>query len=68
MVMVIDGDGDGDEVDGEYEKWLLNMLHWWYAAFDKDFINLIYTNKANPWQSYKVTVINKVLKYTTNIW
>ena len=58
MVMVIDGDGDGDEVDGEYEKGLLKMLHWWY---------LIYTNKCNLWQSYKVTVINKVLKYTTSI-
>ena len=21
------GDGDGDEVDGEYVKWLLKMLH-----------------------------------------
>ena len=30
MVMVIDGDGDGDEVDGEY----LKMLHWWYAALN----------------------------------
>ena len=38
MVMVIDGDGDGDEVDGEYEKWLLKMLHWWYSATNKDFI------------------------------
>ena len=31
MVMVIDGDGDGDEVDGK-------MLHWWYAAVIKGFI------------------------------
>ena len=38
MVMVINGDGDGDEVDGEYVKWLLNMLHWWYAAVIKNFI------------------------------
>ena len=52
MVMVIEGYGDGDEVDGEYVKWLLKMLH------------LIYTNKANLWQSYKVTVINKMLKST----
>ena len=34
--MVIDG--DGDEVDGEYVKWLLKLLHWWYAALNKDFI------------------------------
>ena len=32
MVMVIDGDDDGDEVDGEYVKWILKMLHCWYAA------------------------------------
>ena len=38
MVMVIDGDGDGDEVDGEYVKWLLKMLHWFYAALNRDFI------------------------------
>ena len=38
MVMVIDGDGDVDEVDGEYVKWLLKMLHWWYVAVIKDFI------------------------------
>ena len=37
MVMVIDGDGDGDEVDGEYVKWLLKMLHWCYAAVIQDF-------------------------------
>ena len=61
MVMVIDGDGDGDEVDGEYVKWLLKMLHWWRAAVIKDFI---YTNKANMWQSYEVTVINKLRKST----
>ena len=29
MVMIINGDGDVDEVDGEYVKWLLKMLHWW---------------------------------------
>ena len=38
MVMVIDGDDDGDEVDGEYVKLLLKMLHWWHAALNKDFI------------------------------
>ena len=38
MVMVIDGDGDVDEVDGEYVKWLLKMLHWCYAGVIKDFI------------------------------
>ena len=38
MVMVIEGDGDGDEVYGEYVKWLLKMLRWWYAALYKDFI------------------------------
>ena len=38
MVMVIDGDGDGDEVGGEYVKWLLKILHWWYAALIEDFI------------------------------
>ena len=38
MVMVIDGDGDGDEVNGEYVKWLQKMLHWWYAALNRDFI------------------------------
>ena len=38
IVMVIDGDGDDDEVDAEYVKWLLKMLHWWYAALNKDFI------------------------------
>ena len=38
MVMVIDGDGDGDEVDGEYVKWLLKMLQWRYAALNKYFI------------------------------
>ena len=38
MVMVIDGDGVGHEVDGENVKWLLNTLHWWYAAVIKDFI------------------------------
>ena len=53
MVMVIDGDGDGDEVDGEYMKWLLKMLHWWCAAL-----------KVNLWQYYKVTVVNKMLKST----
>ena len=26
MVMVIDGDCDGDEVDGEYVKWLLKIM------------------------------------------
>ena len=31
MVMVIDGDGNGDEVDVKYVKW----LHWWYAAVIK---------------------------------
>ena len=38
MVMVIEGYGDGDEVDGEYVKWLLKMLHRWSAALNKDFI------------------------------
>ena len=38
MVMVIDGGGDGDEVDGEYVKRLLKKLHWWYAALNKDFM------------------------------
>ena len=38
MVMVIDG--DVDEVDGEYVKWLLKMLHWWYAAVIKDLMEL----------------------------
>ena len=38
MVMVIDGDGDGNEVDCDYMKWLLKMLHWWYSAVIKDFI------------------------------
>ena len=38
MVMVIDGDGGGDEVDGECVKWLLKMLHWWYATVVKDFM------------------------------
>ena len=33
----MDGDGDGDEVDGEYVKWLLKMMHWWYAALNMDF-------------------------------
>ena len=36
MLMVING--DGDEVDGEYEKWLFKMLRWWYAVVIKDFI------------------------------
>ena len=36
--MVRDGDGDGYVVDDEYVKWLLKMLHWWYAALNKDFI------------------------------
>ena len=36
MVIIIDG--DGDEVDVEYVKRLLKMLHWWYAALNKDFI------------------------------
>ena len=36
--MVIVGDGDGDEVDGEYVKWLPKMLHRWYAALNKYFI------------------------------
>ena len=35
MIMAIDG--DGDEVDGEYVKWLLEIA-WWYAAVIKDFI------------------------------
>ena len=52
MVLVIDGDGDVDEVDGEYEKWLLNMLYWWYAALDKDFIKFDLHK-----QSYSVTII-----------
>ena len=39
MVMFIDGDGDVDEVGGVYMKWLLEMLHCWYAALNKDFIN-----------------------------
>ena len=38
MVIIIDGDDDGDEVGGVYVKWLLKMLHWWYAALNKDFI------------------------------
>ena len=38
MAVVIDGDGDVGEVDGEFVKWLLKMLHWWYAALNKDFI------------------------------
>ena len=38
MVMVIDGEDDVDEVDGENVEWLLKMLHWWYAAVIKDFI------------------------------
>ena len=43
MMLLIDGDGhigygDDDEVDGEYVKWLLKMLHWWSAALNKDFI------------------------------
>ena len=40
-MLVIDGDGHErwwSEVDGEYVKWLLKMLHWWYAALNKDFI------------------------------
>ena len=36
MVMVLDG--TGDEVDGEYVKWLLKMLHWLYAAVIKDLM------------------------------
>ena len=65
MVMVIDGDGDGDEVDAEYVKWLLKMLHWWYAAAINDFIKFdFHKQKANLRQSYKVTVINKMLKST----
>ena len=36
--MVVDGDGDGNEVEGEYMKCLLKMLHWWYAAVINDFI------------------------------
>ena len=49
--MVTDGDGDGDEVDGEYVKWLLKMLHWWYAAI-KDFVKFDFKKiKANLWQS-----------------
>ena len=63
MVMVIEGDGDGDEVDGEYVKWLQNMLQWWYAAVITGFIKFV-LHKANPWQPYKVTVINKMLKST----
>ena len=46
MVMVIDGDGDGVEVDGEYVKWLLKMLHWLYAVLNKDFIKFD-LHKAN---------------------
>ena len=52
MVMVIDGDGDGDEVNGEYVKWLQNMLHWWYAAVIKGFIKFVLHK-----QSYSVTTI-----------
>ena len=52
MVMVIVGDGDVDEVDGEYVKWLLKMLHWWYAAFIKEF-----TKFDLHKQSYSVTII-----------
>ena len=37
--MAIDGDGDGDEVDGDYVKWLLKMLHW-YASVIKDFLKV----------------------------
>ena len=50
MVMVIDG--DGDEVDGDYEKWLLNMLHWLNAALNKDFIKFDLHK-----QSLSVTII-----------
>ena len=60
MVMVIDG--DGDEVDGQYVKWLLKMLHWWYVTVFKDFIKFYLHNEANLWKSYKVTVISKMLK------
>ena len=52
MVMVIDVDGDGDEVDGEYVKWLLNVLLWWYAAVIKDFIKFDLHK-----QSQSVTII-----------
>ena len=52
MVMVIDGDGDGDEVDGEYVKWLLKILHWWYAADIEDFIKIVLHK-----QSSSVTII-----------
>ena len=64
MVMVIDGDGDGDEVDGEYVKWLLKMLHWWYAAVINNCIKFDLHKQTNLWQSYKVTLINEILKST----
>ena len=46
MVMVIDG--DVDEVGGEYVKWLLKMLHWWYAAVINNFIQDRRWNAEQP--------------------
>ena len=65
LLMVVVIDGDGDEADGEYVIWLLKMLHCWYTAVLKDFIKFdLHLNKPNLWQSYKVTLINKMLKST----
>ena len=66
MMLVIDGDGHRRWWWWWWSAWWISvmvtkMLHWWYAAVVKDFIKFD-LHKANLWQSYKVTVINKMLK------